>query len=233
MQVRCPYCSTVFEATRTGIQPCPNCQKQIQVPEASASTAPIGSSPQQPSGAGGGGFGMGGGFGPGGGMPPSGGPPGPPTVRGPTPWERRAELGIVKALVETWKDSMFAPEAFWSRVRPDSPWQDSLFYAWIVFGIGALLQLPLRSLQAAQIRQLLYQLRDSMKGIPPEVQDVLNQYLSGAGGVVAATVSFILSLVFFPLGLLLGSAVLHLFCMLFGSAKNGYWATFRVAAYAT
>ena len=107
---------------------------------------------------------MGGGFGPGGGVPPSGGPPGPPTVRGPTPWERRAELGIVKALVETWKDSMFAPEAFWSRVRPDSPWQDSLFYAWIVFGIGALLQLPLRSLQAAQIRQLLYQLELAARG---------------------------------------------------------------------
>jgi len=233
MQVRCPYCSTVFEATRTGIQPCPNCQKQIQVPEASASTAPIGSSPQQPSGASGGGFGMGGGFGPGGGVPPSGGPPGPPTVRGPTPWERRAELGIVKALVETWKDSMFAPEAFWSRVRPDSPWQDSLFYAWIVFGIGALLQLPLRSLQAAQIRQLLYQLRDSMKGIPPQVQDILNQYLIGAGGVVAATISFIISIAFFPLALLLGSALLHLFCMLFGCAKNGYWATFRVLAYAS
>jgi hypothetical protein len=232
MQVRCPYCSTVFEATRTGVQACPNCQKQIQVPDAPAATAPIGSFPPPQPGAAGGGFGTGGGFGPGGGMPPSGGSPGPPSVRGPTPWERRRELGTIKALVDTWKDSMFGPDAFWSRVRPDGPWEDSLFYAWIVFGVGSLIQFPLRSLQAAQIRQVLDQMRDQMKGIPPEVQDFLNQYLSGRGGLIAGTISFILSIFFFPVALFLGSAILHLFCMLFGCAKNGYWATFRVSAYA-
>jgi len=167
-------------------------------------------------------------------MPP-GGPPGPGSIRGPTPWERRSEIGVIQALIDTWKTSMFSPESFWSTVRPDGPWQDSIYYAWIIIGIGALIQVPLRSLQSAQIRRVLEQLQDSMKNIPPDAQDAINRVLDHLGGASLASgiFGFIMTLIFYPVLLFIGSAILHLFCMLFGCAKNGYWATFRVSAYAT
>lgn len=233
MQVRCPFCSTVFEATRTGVQACPNCQRQIQVPEVSPAGGVPPSAPLAPAG-GGAGVGAGGGFGPGGGVPP-GGPPGPGSIRGPTPWERRSEIGVIQALIDTWKISMFSPELFWSTVRPDGPWQDSMFYAWIIVGIGALIQVPLRSLQSAQMRLLLERLRDSMTDIPADARDVINRIVGnlGAATLGSGILAFITTLIFYPVVLFIASAILHLFCMLFGCAKNGYWATFRVSAYAT
>jgi hypothetical protein len=167
-------------------------------------------------------------------MPP-GGPPGPSTIRGPTPWERRSEIGFLQALIDTWKASMFSPEPFWSTVRPDGPWQDSMYYAWLIIGVGALIQLPLRSLQSTQIKLLLERLRDSVTNLPPDAQDVINRILEnlGASSLASGVLAFITTLIFYPLGLFIASAILHLFCMLFGSAKNGYWATFRVSAYAT
>src|SRR6266852_5646359 len=115
------------------------------------------------------------------------------------------------------------------------PWQDSMYYAWIIVGIGALIQVPLRSLQSAQIRRVLEQLQDSMKNIPPDAQDAINRVLDHLGGASLASgiFGFIMTLIFYPVLLFIGSAILHLFCMLFGCAKNGYWATFRVSAYAT
>jgi hypothetical protein len=234
MQVRCPYCSTVFEATRTGVQACPNCQRQIQVPEVATVGGPPPSSPPLAPAGGGPGLGAGGGFGPGDGMPP-GGPPGPGSIRGPTPWERRSEIGVIQALIDTWKSSMFSPEPFWSTVRPDGPWQDSMYYAWIIVGIGALIHVPLRSLQSSQLRRVLEQVQDSMKNIPPDAQDAINRVLEnlGSASLASGIFGFIMTLIFYPVLLFIGSAILHLFCMLFGCAKNGYWATFRLSAYAT
>jgi hypothetical protein len=128
---------------------------------------------------------------------------------------------------------MFSPEPFWSTVRPDGPWQDSMFYGWIMVGIGALIQVPLRSLQSAQFRQILEQVRDSVKTIPPNAQDAINNVLANWGGMASGILAFITTLILYPVGLFIGSAILHLFCMLFGCAKNGYWATFRVSAYAS
>src|SRR5258707_7279912 len=47
-----PY-TTLFRSTRTGLQACPNCQRQIQVPEVSIAGGPPPSSPPLPPAGGG------------------------------------------------------------------------------------------------------------------------------------------------------------------------------------
>ncbi|HSP18892.1 MAG TPA: hypothetical protein VLQ79_05230, partial [Myxococcaceae bacterium] len=115
MEARCPRCSSVFTTDRSGIQFCPSCGQQVDVPEpAQARPPPSDSWGQPPGGTGGGGFGQGrftGGSPPGDGAPPGG--------RVLTPWERRKELGVVQGFIETWKRSVLSPQAFFPTVRPD------------------------------------------------------------------------------------------------------------------
>ena len=40
-------------------------------------------------------------------------------ARVPTPWERRAEIGALRGLWETWKLAMFKPDPFFRSVQPD------------------------------------------------------------------------------------------------------------------
>src|SRR5262249_38978475 len=122
MDARCPRCSTVFTTDGRGIQFCPNCGQQVDVPEPpQASGGGWGQSPG-PGPGGGGGFG-GGRFT---GEPPPGGTPFP-GQRELTPWERRKELGLVKGVIETWKRSVLSPQAFFPTVRPDLPWSAALY----------------------------------------------------------------------------------------------------------
>ncbi len=237
MQVRCPYCSAVFEAARAGVQACPTCHRQIQIPAAPAGALP----PTDPITQGGG-FAVeppvvptaappGTGFVP----PPPGGPGSPPPPGSGTPWERRRELGIPKAFFETWKQCMFAPESFWASVHPQGLWIDSLTYAWIVAAIAAVVQLPFSMFQASQSRRMLEQMQDIFRNIPAQYQQYVDMFrsMTGAGGDATTSIMSGLGLLIaFPLVILIASAIIHLSCMLFGCAKNGYWATFRVCAYA-
>lgn len=217
MQVRCPYCSAVFEAAHAGAQACPSCHRQIQIPAAPAGAPP----PAGPITQGGGVS-----------VEPPGGPGSPPPPGSGPPWERRRELGIPKALFETWKQCMFAPESFWASVHPRGPWIDSLTYAWIVAAIATVIRLPFLMIQS---RRMLEQMQDVFRNVGPQYQqylDILRTVSGGGGDAVASIVAGLTILIVFPLGLLISSAIIHLFCMLFGCAKNGYWATFRVSAYA-
>src|SRR5215831_19200105 len=226
---------------------CPNCGQQIQVAaginsEPSAAAPPGGSGgapptgppvpetgkvppPQWP---------------PPGGMPPGGAPPpgGPPPPRGPsyrhdTPWERRKELGFVNALLETWKQTMISPDKFWSSVRPDGRWEDALFYSWVIGAITLILTLlikiPLQSMIAAQVRASMDRLA-SLQGLPPEARSYLETFMSLSTGLKVWWTG--LQLLFWPIGLFITAGLVHVFCILFGSAANGFWATFRAIAYA-
>src|SRR5438270_5179803 len=140
MEARCPRCSSVFTTDRSGIQFCPSCGQQVDVPEPHAPPPSAQAWGQPPSGSGGGG----GGFGAGrftGEPPPGGGPV--PGGRELTPWERRRELGAVQGFIETWKRSVLSPTTFFPTVRPDVPWSEALYYAWIIHAFTALLGLPL------------------------------------------------------------------------------------------
>src|SRR4051794_33983616 len=113
MQARCPHCRNVFSTERSGVQFCPSCGNQVDVPEVAAG-------------------------GPGVPPPPPMGEPQIPGF-GETPWERRAELGFFPALLQTWKETMFQPQAFWRQVKPNGPFGDALIYAWIIHIVASVL----------------------------------------------------------------------------------------------
>jgi hypothetical protein len=197
MEAKCPSCHGIFSTDHTGVQFCPNCGKQVNVAAAEGQGGPVG---------------------PGVLPPPSGQGEG---QRGPTPWEDRASLGAGRGLLETWKQSMLNPDAFFRRVRPDGPVSDALFFGWISSAIGLGLSLPFQLLGA----------RGRAVELPPDFEQyrpVLEAFTStsGMGG------SIIAGLLFYPVAIFIGAAFIHLFCLLLGASKNGYWATFRVLAYA-
>jgi hypothetical protein len=210
MQARCPRCAAIFTTDRSGLQFCPNCGQQVDVPSFPGA-APDAS-----------GAGWGGPSGPGG--PGSFGPG--PAAREDTPWERRATVGWLTGLWETWKRTLFSPQAFWASVKPNGSWTDALIYAWILFAVGLLLSAPFSSLGLGRWG---YQAAlEQMQQLPPNVREMMRNYGAGLGGLQLVFSGFL-----YPLGLIIYAALLHLFCMLFGVSKNGYYATFRVAAYAS
>ena len=216
MDARCPRCSTVFTTDRSGIQFCPNCGQQVDVPEPTQASGGGWGQPPGP-GPAGGGFG-GGRFT---GEPPPGGGP-IPGVRELTPWERRKELGLVKGFVETWKRSVLSPQAFFPSVRPDVPWTEALYYAWVIHGITVLLGLPFIGLG------LFRPSMPSNFGGDTAQMETMMRAMSGGMGVAYALGTLIL----YPLVVLALSGVVHLGAMIFGAAKNGYGATVRALCYA-
>lgn len=218
MQVRCPHCQGIFSTERAGIQFCPNCGQQINVPGSAAPGAP-----ETPAGA----------------VPPTAGPglggtPGQtgtpesmgPGGREPTPWERRAELGAFGGLWETWKKSMFSPEPFFSSVRPEGNWVDAMLYGWIVTAVGSLLSAPLSFLSLRLNQADL----SKLENLPPQAKQIFEAMQSANGRMVLIALSA-LPLVFYPVILFVRAALVHLSCMIWGCAKNGYLATTRALGY--
>ena len=197
MDARCPRCSTVFTTDRSGIQFCPNCGQQVDVPEPAQAAA-------------------GGRFT---GEPPPGGSP-LPGHRELTPWERRKEVGVIRGLFETWKRSVFSPKQFFPTVRPDVPWTEALFYAWILHALTVAASLPFIGFGMFH------------PTLPPELGDQAQvsealRAMSGTTGIGQALVSLVL----YPLFLLIASAIYHVVAMLFGAAQNGFGATVRAFCY--
>lgn len=213
MDARCPRCSTVFTTDRSGIQFCPNCGQQVDVPE--PASRPAGPAAWGQPGPGGAGFGSGRFTG----EPPPGGTP-LPGHRELTPWERRKELGIVKGLVETWRLSVFSPQRFFPTVRPDVPWSEALLYAWTLQALVTVASLPFVAMRLSSPSL------PSGMDVDPQVAEIL-QRMSGGMGVGSS----LASLVLYPVGLLIGAAIYHLVAMLFGAAPNGFGATVRALCY--
>jgi len=169
---------------------------------------------EPPGGGAGGGWATppGGGLPPGGGVPPGGGwippagggfpPDGPPQDQD-APWERRGELGLVRAFVETWKQASLEPSRFFARLKPTGIGEAFLF-GWICSTLGGLLA--------------------GVWNVP------LSLY--GDGDPVAAWAPVIGAPVLSALGLLVNALLLHLACMLLGAASRGFEGTMRVVGYA-
>ncbi|HEY8208144.1 MAG TPA: Yip1 family protein [Myxococcaceae bacterium] len=206
MQASCPHCKNVFSTERTGIQFCPNCGQQINVPDPSGAAAPP--------------------------PPPPGGAPGvPPSLgagqRGPVPWEERGQRGLFGAFFETCKMLVMQPEMFWSRLRPDGSLGDGLFFGWICFAIYGVLNIPLQLVSSSLNRGSVDQILAASKDMPPEVRRMFATLLGGGSvGIIVGEI------IIYPVFMIIGAAITHLFCMIFGVSKNGFNATVRVLGYA-
>ncbi|MCI0574382.1 MAG: YIP1 family protein [Myxococcaceae bacterium] len=227
MQVRCPHCASVFPSDRAGTQFCPRCGAQIHVPEegqvVEAGLPPFApGAPPEPSGA----------EGPGPGEGPT--PALPPGVREPTPWERRRELGLFKAVVETWKASVLSPRRFWPSVRPEAPWTEALLYGWLIGAVTSIASIPLRVWQQRRSVDELREAAERLEELPARLRDILRPIVESAGAGTTGDVvaQAILGALLWPVGFIILAAVLHLCCLLVGASRGGFGATARAVGYA-
>lgn len=139
-----------------------------------------------------------------------------------TPWERRGELGTLKALWETFKGVATDPVNFFQRIEPEGQGHAS-FYV-VAQMIGALGTLSVQLLVIA-LGGLAPAGPGGHPGIPP-----------GLGPAVAGIV-LVACLVFGPIllwiGFHVGSAIYHVLLVLTGAAERGFTATSRAFAYGT
>jgi len=139
--------------------------------------------------------------------------------------------GVCQGLVETWKQSILSPDRFWSSVRPDGRWEDAFLYGWLISAIasvgGLLVSLPFRATIAAQMREVIAMV-GSRGNLPPQALEYGEIFMSGRGQIGYT----ILRILAWPIGFLIIAALVHLFCILFGCATNGFGATLRALGYA-
>ena len=153
---------------------------------------------------------------------PSWPPESPPPPAG-VPWENRDHIGFLPALFATIRLSLFEPTHFFSRLHPrgatppppGGPIGSPILYAILVGVPGALASIFWQFVVAS-----------------------LGLFSGGDAGEALFTVSTsiiaaALSPILIPIALLITTAVIHVFLLLFGGAKEGFLASFRVLCYAS
>jgi hypothetical protein len=207
MQVRCPHCTQVFSTQTPGDQPCPSCGASIHVPDPAAGQ---GSGQVY-----GGGTGVGGGGG------------AAPVERGPTPWERRHELGMVQGWLQTLLGSTLRPQEFWPMVEPRMRFFPALLWAWVTTGLTMILSVPVMFLQWGQVQEALLEAQASMG---PNA-DVLMQ-IAGGGPLPFIFGMFFATMLLYPVITLIVIALVHVSAKLVGAANESFDATARAFFYA-
>ncbi|HZM53289.1 MAG TPA: YIP1 family protein [Vicinamibacteria bacterium] len=154
--------------------------------------------------------------------PPGGGGYGAPPPGGQTPWERRSQIGIVNALIETTKQVLLQPVVFFRSMPVTGGLGDPLLYA-VIIGYAGLL--------VSTIYNLVFRgvLTSSLSrfGGNSEMEQ-LASFMQGGTGVV---VNLILGPVFIVVFLFVSAGIFHLVLLALGGAARGFEGTFRVAGY--
>jgi hypothetical protein len=156
-------------------------------------------------------------------LPPE---PPPPTLPLPgrgIPWDDRERLGLATALVETIKQILLEPVAFF-RAMPvsgglASPLAFGIVVGYFGLAVSATYEFVFNSVAGRMLGGF---------GRSGEFQRISDMIGSGVGLVL----TLLLGPVFLLVGLFLGAGITHLCLMLLGGAKRGFEATFRVACFA-
>lgn len=162
---------------------------------------------------------------PAGGVPPTPGAPSPTipplqvstaTKVGQTglPWDRRQELGLFNAFIETLKLVLTNPGVAFAQMKTEGGLAEPLIYAVIGGSVGFVVYF-LFSMFLSSFGFMSH--RDPFAGL--------------MGLSFGAIFILIFVPVFLALGLFIGSAILHLCLMLVGGAKRSFEATFRVMCF--
>jgi len=155
-------------------------------------------------------------------LPPGGGSCGAPPPGGQTPWERRHAIGFVNALIETTKQVLSQPAAFFRSMPVTGGLGEPLLYAVIVGYIG---------LFASTIYNLVFRsvLSSSLSRMGGNSDlERLAGYMQGGAGLV---MNLILGPLFIVIALFVSAGIFHLVLLALGGAARGFEATFRVASY--
>jgi hypothetical protein len=213
----CPHCHTVLPEPPDRF--CPNCGADLLAAPAAGMPPPLPPvvpvPPPLPGEYAGGGYAPPPGYG---GRPPYGAPP----AGGGTPWDRRDSLGFLGALIETTKQVLTEPAAFFRAMPVTGGLGSPMVYAVIIGYLGLVAQtiynLVFRSVLTSSMTQI---------GNGGEF-DRLAPFLVGTGSLIA---NLLFGPVFIVIGLFIGAGLFHLMLLAFGGASRGFEATFRVAAF--
>lgn len=146
-----------------------------------------------------------------------------PAAHAGIPWEERDRIGFLPALFQTIRLSLFEPTHFFSRLHPrgatppppGGPIGSPILYAILVGVPGAL-------------ASIFWQFVVASLGIFSG-GDAGEALFTVSTSIIAAALSPIL----IPIALLITTAVIHIFLLLFGGAKEGFLASFRTLCYAS
>jgi hypothetical protein len=148
------------------------------------------------------------------------------------PWERRTELGWVKAYVDTWVQAVTAPARFFSGAGPTTGFWDALLFAWVTSALGSIPETGLRLLTGlgGNSREVL----DRVLGNPamdPTLRSLVELLSSGQSPLFVVGTAMA-GVVFFPVLFFLYAGVLHVSALLCGAGGRGFDATARALGYA-
>src|SRR5688572_8012218 len=162
--------------------------------------------------------------------PPPGGTGGgggwstPPRPGGSTPWERRDQIGLATALVETTQAVLMRPGEFYRQMPVVGGLGSPLLYGIIVGYIGvvakALYDLVFSSVFGSAFTSMAQD---------PQLAPFVAMFQGGVGSFVGALIFGVPLLI---IGMFISSGIFHLVLMLLGGASRGFEATFRVVAFA-
>ena len=150
-----------------------------------------------------------------------------------TPWERRAELGTLRAWAQTISQALLEPGKLFASARIDRG-RDHLSFALLTtsvfWAIGQVLERAMLSGEREQMRQLIGSISSD-----PHLSPLLKKMIDSGDaanswpwviGLALLTPIFAFILLYF------NAAVTHGFALLLGQAKKGFPATFAACAYA-
>jgi hypothetical protein len=209
----CPRCNALLPQPPERF--CPSCGADLSVatpaPGAAMAPPPIPTVPPAP-----------GGYRPAGGAGGYGAPPPPGGGGGGTPWDRRDQIGLVTALVETTQMLYTDPTTFFRALRADGGLGGPLVYGLIVAYIGLVANTIYNFVSSAVMGTAwLDQIGD------PELAARLAPLLGGGNAIV----NFVLGIIFTPVFLFILGGFVHLVLMLLGGAPRGFAATFAVTCF--
>ena len=207
----CPHCQNALPEAATGR--CPNCGGDIDqsvVPSApapsSADLPPPLPVPQPP---------LGGGLPPGGGAPP----PGPQGI----PWDDRERLGLASALVETTKQILARPVAFFQAMPTSGGIGSPLLYAVIMGWLGVVAAGFYSALFNSVVGSGMAAFDES-----PEFAQAFNLAQSWGGFLVQVVFGGVMV----AIGVFIFSGIFHVMLLILGGARRDFEATFRVVSFA-
>jgi len=203
----CPHCHHALPDSQAGL--CPNCGGD---PRAASGPPPLPSAHGAAA------------------APPAAPPPARPSSgtgapHGPgIPWDARDRIGLVSALVETTREVLTGPGAFFRAMPVSGGLGSPLLYAVIVGWIG----LVASAFYQAIFRSVVGSGLGAFGSERPELAALLG-WVEGWAGFVAQAV---FGGVFVVIGVFVAAGILHLVLLLLGGARCDFEATFRVVSFA-
>lgn len=138
------------------------------------------------------------------------------------PWEAREQLGFLTAFVETTRQVLLAPTAFFRAMPVSGGMGSPLVYGLIVGYLGLVVQAVYDTILRLVVGPTLGPL-----GGDPRFEQLAG-FLEGGLGLVGTLIAGPFVIV---IALLVFAGITHLFLLLLGGARRDFEATFRVIAY--